>query len=347
MKKSPRLKYVSSDAGIPESSPIDLYSYFPYEEEWWVNVYTKIYGTPQIEKSEWVVELEIDVEKLYDFNIELKKIAIIIDENNFFGNVSCIVSPNNIGRIDIYMDYSNILPAVEKVGLSIGDQVSLKTPDNINFYYARDVVCKKITNLKVCGIEKITRIFPKEIVNGSHREWVIDTQGCNFKSILNFKECDFTQTTCDDFWQVYHVLGIEAVRNVLISEFTKSLSFDGSYINPRHIELLVDAMTSSGIITSVRREGIDRSVGPLAKCAFEKTLDNFGIAAMFCEKEDVSGVSASITLGKLAKIGTGVSEVLPDPTYVSRSIHDTIEKPRMKKKKTEREELIESIVANY
>ena len=89
---------------------------------------------------------------------------------------------------------------------------------------------------------------------------------------------DGLRTVCDDVNQIYDVLGVEAARAHLNAEFTKVISFDGTYVNARHIELLVDRMIDTGIITSVRRDGISRDEGPIAKAMFEKTVDNFATA---------------------------------------------------------------------
>ena len=67
---------------------------------------------------------------------------------------------------------------------------------------------------------------------------------------------------------------MEAARTKLIGEITDLIEYDGSYINSRHIELLADTMTFSGVLISINRQGINRGdIGPLAKCSFEDTTD--------------------------------------------------------------------------
>ena len=41
------------------------------------------------------------------------------------------------------------------------------------------------------------------------------------------------------------VLGVEAARAVLLSEIRNVISFDSSYVNYRHLALLVDCMTGA------------------------------------------------------------------------------------------------------
>ena len=45
---------------------------------------------------------------------------------------------------------------------------------------------------------------------------------------------------------------------VLISEVKSVVDDAGEYINPRHIELLCDIMTSRGELISINRQGINR-----------------------------------------------------------------------------------------
>ena len=51
------------------------------------------------------------------------------------------------------------------------------------------------------------------------------------------------------------------------------ISFDGSYVNYRHLALLCDTMTSRGHLMAITRHGINRQdTGPLMKCSFEETV---------------------------------------------------------------------------
>lgn len=72
----------------------------------------------------------------------------------------------------------------------------------------------------------------------------------------------------------YHqVLGIEAVRKALERELYHVISFDGSYVNYRHLALLCDTMTCRGHLMAITRHGINRQdTGPLMKCSFEETV---------------------------------------------------------------------------
>jgi hypothetical protein len=51
------------------------------------------------------------------------------------------------------------------------------------------------------------------------------------------------------------------------------ISFDGSYVNYRHLALLCDVMTSKGHLMAITRHGINRQdCGALMRCSFEETV---------------------------------------------------------------------------
>jgi len=65
-------------------------------------------------------------------------------------------------------------------------------------------------------------------------------------------------------------------------------------------------MCHRGNLTAVRRDGIAREeVGPIAKAAFETTVDNIFTSAIFSEQDDMEGFSARIMFGQTTKCGTG------------------------------------------
>ena len=100
---------------------------------------------------------------------------------------------------------------------------------------------------------------------------------------------------------------------MLFNEIFNVFQFAGSYVNSRHINLLVDIMTNRGYLMSVDRHGINKSDrGPLAKCSFEETPDIIARAAIFGELDKLKSVSSNIMLGQEVPIGTGSIELLFD-----------------------------------
>jgi RNA polymerase Rpb1, domain 5 len=108
------------------------------------------------------------------------------------------------------------------------------------------------------------------------------------------------------------MLGIEAATAVLFEQIQFTLQFDGSYINERHLLLLVSFMTCLGGLLPVSRHGINKLVdsGPLARASFEEVADRLAESAIFGDVDPVLCHSSRIMIGEVCKVGTGVCEVL-------------------------------------
>ena len=81
------------------------------------------------------------------------------------------------------------------------------------------------------------------------------------------------------------VLGIEAVRKAVEKELHHVISFDGSYVNYRHLALLCDIMTCRGHLMAITRHGVNRQeIGALMRCSFEETVSAYCVPpfARFC-----------------------------------------------------------------
>ena len=234
-----------------------------------------------------------------------------IEENGLGpkGYSMCAVpSPNMQAQLEVYLNFSEMKPAMaDRLEMPDGITRTLITPDNVEYFTMREVALEMIRKSHIQGVSSISKTYVRQENKSS--EWVIDTQGTNLQALLGMPGIDTTRTISDDMWENYRIFGIESARSFLIKEITKVLSFDGTYINPRHISLLVDGMCRSGSITSVNRDGIPREVGPIAKGMFEKAVDNFAHASAFAEHDGMKGVAASVMFGTLAEVGTGTVEI--------------------------------------
>lgn len=141
----------------------------------------------------------------------------------------------------------------------------------------------------------------------------IETEGSNLRKVMIQRGVDATTIVSNDVLEMLDVLGIEAARNSLFNELRDVLSFDGSYVNYRHMAILVDTMTFSGTILPVNRNGVNKSsAGALLRASFERTVDVLLDSATFAERNDVNGVTENILLGQMSHAGTGTVEVMLD-----------------------------------
>jgi DNA-directed RNA polymerase II subunit RPB1 len=231
----------------------------------------------------------LDANKIYNYNLSLKEVSIILRQ--LYSDMQVIWSPTSLLEIHCFVNIKITKDSIDPV------------------YFLKSCLVPNILNSPISGIEGIKNIF----FTHKNNEWIIETEGSSLRKIFGLDWVDIYRTTSNSIWEIKQIFGIEATRLVLIQEFLSVISSDGTYIHSRHVELLVDAMTHLGKITSISRYGlsIDES-GPIAKATFEESLSNFLTASTFGYKEDVKGVSASITCAKIPKIGTGKCDLLYD-----------------------------------
>jgi len=131
--------------------------------------------------------------------------------------------------------------------------------------------------------------------------------------VLSFDGVDHRRTTSNDIVEIITTMGIEAVRGSLMKEIFSVLQSGGSYVNHRHIALLIDIMTCRGHLMAITRHGINRTdSGPLMRCSFEETVEILFEASSFAMQDNLEGVSEAVMLGTLAPIGSGSFDVLLD-----------------------------------
>ena len=135
-----------------------------------------------------------------------------------------------------------------------------------------------LSELKLRGVDHVKKVFMRGGAKrtvwdddkgfGTKNEWVLETDGSNLMGVLGVDFIDPTRTCSNDIVEVFQALGIEGVRGALLSELRNVISFDGSYVNYRHLASLVDVMTMQGHLMAIDRHGINRvDSGPLLRAS--------------------------------------------------------------------------------
>ena len=266
--------------------------------------------------SPWVLRMEFDKVKMMDKNIEMMDIYWAI-YNKFnseeLNNIKCIISDDNAEKLVVRIQ-SIILENEQNIDSDEEDMISvLKTLEKT---ILKEIVLKGVSDIKSGYMQKENDYYQFDKENGKFNKkdrWVIHTNGTNLEDIIIKPGVNPYLCSSNDIHEIYRLLGIEAARQVLINEITSVFNNAGSYINYRHISLLVDIITNRGALMSVDRHGINKSDrGPLAKCSFEETPDILARAAIFGELDKMRSVSSNIMLGQEAPIGTASIDILFD-----------------------------------
>jgi len=162
---------------------------------------------------------------------------------------------------------------------------------------------------RIAGIASIKNAF----VSKKDDEYVIDTVGTSLEEVLSSGDLiDYRRCFSNSIHECYKSLGVEAARNVIRMECQDVINDSGD-IHVCHLELLAEKMNVRGTPLPVTRHGMKRGkTGVLAAASFERTVDTFLHAATHNESDPAGGVTESIVLGRLTRMGTGYVRMVND-----------------------------------
>ncbi|XP_022895267.1 DNA-directed RNA polymerase II subunit 1 [Olea europaea var. sylvestris] len=269
--------------------------------------------------SPWLLRIELNREMMVDKKLSMADIAEKINLE-FDDDLTCIFNDDNAEKLILRIRIMNDeAPKGELQDESAEDDVFLKKIES-----------NMLTEMALRGIPDINKVFIKnsklnkfDETEGfkAENEWMLDTEGVNLLAVTCHEDVDATRTTSNHLIEVIEVLGIEAVRKALLDELRVVISFDGSYVNYRHLAILCDTMTYRGHLMAITRHGINRNdTGPMMRCSFEETVDILLDAAVFAETDYLRGVTENIMLGQLAPIGTGDCALLLNEEMLKQAI---------------------------
>lgn len=253
--------------------------------------------------SPWLLRIELNREMMVDKKLSMADIAEKINLE-FDDDLTCIFNDDNAEKLILRIRIMNDEAPKGEASEQSEDDVFLKKIES-----------NMLTEMALRGIPDIRKVFIKEdkknrfdeiVAFEPEKEWILDTEGVNMLAVMCHEDVDASRTTSNHLIEVIEVLGIEAVRNALLKELRDVISFDGSYVNYRHLAILCDVMTYRGHLMAITRHGINRNdTGPMMRCSFEETVDILLDAAVYAEADHLKGVTENIMLGQLAPIGTG------------------------------------------
>ena len=276
--------------------------------------------------SKWLLRITLSRAKLLDKGLNIQDVAAKM-KSTFGRDLSVIFS-------DINADEQILrIRTVHAYG-GKDDEEDRREDDEV----LRRFMNEMLDNLTFHGVPRVERAFidmktrPQMAADGSLymkkdapecKEFVLETSGSSFAKVLAIPGVDTTRTYTNKFTEVFEVFGIEATRSALLRELAQVLSFDGSYVNHRHLALLCDVMTSRGYVMAVTRHGINKSdTGALMRCSFEQTVEILLEAAATGELDDCHGVSENLILGQIAPVGTGTMDVFLDQNMLANVVND-------------------------
>ncbi|KAH7962033.1 hypothetical protein HPB52_014006 [Rhipicephalus sanguineus] len=306
------------------------------EDQEFVNVYYEMPDFDPTRISPWLLRVELDRKRMTDKKLTMEQIAEKINAG-FGDDLNCIFNDDNAEKLVLRI---RIMNSDDGKFQDEEEQVD-KMEDDV---FLRCIEANMLSDMTLQGIEAITKVYmhlpttdnKKRIVlteTGEFKaiaEWLLETDGTSLMRVLSERDVDPVRTYSNDICEIFAVLGIEAVRKAVEKEMNHVISFDGSYVNYRHLALLCDVMTAKGHLMAITRHGINRQdTGALMRCSFEETVDVLLDAASHAEVDYLKGVSENIIMGQLARMGTGAFDLMLDAEKCKYGIEIPMNLPMM------------------
>lgn len=163
-----------------------------------------------------------------------------------------------------------------------------------------------LPNIPISGYPEANRAIIETTETGTHRVLV---EGYGFRACMTTNGVTGTKTRTNNVMECNEVLGIEAARTTIADEIQEVMGYMG--IDPRHMELLADAMTFKGEVLGITRFGLSKMRDSVLHLAsFEKTPDHLFDAAGGMKTDQIEGVSEGIIMGQTMSVGTGAFQVV-------------------------------------
>jgi len=270
-----------------------------------------------IQKSKWIIRLELDADSLLDKNITMDDIHFAL--NSSHGNdITCVYSDYNANNLVFRIRLNSSVFNKSKKQKGIPD--TLDQSDEI--YMLRNFQEALLNNIVLRGVNGIMNVNPRKLKNTVTRDegkyvskdvWVLDTTGTNMMEVMAMDFIDGSRTYSNDIKEIFNVLGIEAARQIIYNEFVEVMEFSDVYINYHHLSLLCDRMTSTKNMVSIFRSGIlNDDIGPLSKATFEVHTEVLLDASRHADFDHMRGVSANVMMGQMGVFGTGCFQLVLD-----------------------------------
>ena len=118
-----------------------------------------------------------------------------------------------------------------------------------------------------------------------------------------------TKTRSNSVMEMKATLGIEAARKSIVDEIQQVMG--DMDIDPRHMQLLADIMTTRGDVLGITRHGLEKMRDSVLQLAsFEKTTDHLFNAATSMKTDKIEGVSECIIMGQTMRMGMGAFQIV-------------------------------------
>jgi len=281
----------------------------------------RVPSTPMMEiHLENEIKSDLDSVKRIVSNIEITRLIDIAELEADLANMQLIIHVDKESADKKAISMQDIQVKLEKFKTKneiVDNKIIISSAESSykNLQYLNDT----FKTLKIKGIDNIERA----IIRGGEDGYVIYTEGSNLEEVLNLEGVDFSKTSTNGLVEICEVLGVEAARNAIMNEASRTLGDQGLTVDIRHIMLVSDVMTTDGDVKAIGRHGISGSKpSVLARAAFEITSTHLLQAGITGEFDHLAGVAENIIVGQPVTLGTGAVNLVyqhPDMSKKKKS----------------------------
>jgi len=258
--------------------------------------------------SKWLLRLELNREEMYNKNISMADVVFVIEQ--VYSDVKTTYTDYNADKLIMRI----------RIDESPSDNDDFSNLKKFQNRILNSCVIRGVPGIKAVTFRQDKQKVTLEGEEGRYAEltqYILDTDGSNYIKVMNHPAVDASRLYTTNVHDVMDILGLEAVRAILINELLPI--FEQAPVNYRHLGILCDYITRSGRLVSIDRYGINKNdIGPLGKMSFEETSKIVLNAARFGEVDPVTGVSANIMMGQPFRGGTAFSQIMMDDAMLEQ-----------------------------
>lgn len=189
-------------------------------------------------------------------------------------------------------------------------------------------------------IGKIDKAFLVKNPKAKENEYenLIKTEGVHFQSLIQFSDhFNLNRVYSNDVHAIANTFGIEAGRQAIVQEMKNVFGVYGIEIDPRHLSLIADYMTFSGIIRGMNRHAIMSNSSPIQQITFETSTQFLKNATFVGVKDELNSPSSRLFIGRPTMAGSGLLECILDKKKIKeeciKQVDQEIELSTPKRKK--------------
>lgn len=262
----------------------------------------------------WCIRLELNKEKIIEKNMKLETICLKL--KTLYPEILIINSSENSDNIIMR--------------IYIGQAYFKKHPNEISIDTIHSFTSGTLLHSIIRGTDNIfsTNInstIAQTIINedgslSKRNVPVILTTGTNLSDIFRNQYIDPYKSQTSSIIETYRLFGIEAARNKIIIELLNMMANS----DIKHYNIYADVMTSSGVVTSIDKQGIEHREGKntllnIGTSHVIQSLENYAINSS-TSRTDI-GLTAPIMVGMAPKWAANFNKVCLNEEFISNNLN--------------------------